>query len=117
MNEQITVGQRIKNLRQQAGMKQVALAAALGTARTHLTNIERGRANPGRELLLAIAQFFDVSIDWLANGKGEPKVMAALTPKEILLLESFRKIPQEESDLHLQFIISRANMINGKTDD
>ncbi|GCD53067.1 helix-turn-helix domain-containing protein [Acetobacter pasteurianus] len=102
-----TLGLRIKSLREQANLDQAVLAEAVGTARSHLTNIERGRAKPGRDLLLAIAKFFSVSIDWLANGGDEKTHMEPVSPKEILLLNSFRKLPKDEAELHLNLILAR----------
>ena len=108
MSEQQTIGTRIRTLREQARMDQAVLAEAVGTARTHLTNIERGRAKPGRDLMLAIARYFGVSVDWLANGTGERCLVDPMTPKEALLLQAFRELPEHEADLHLQLIMSRS---------
>ena len=106
MSEQHSIGERIKNLRTQAQLDQAVLAEAIGTARSHLTNIERGRSKPGRDLLMAFAKFFDVSVDWLATGEGPKKVHEALTNKELLLIQAFRKLPENEADLHLRLIVA-----------
>lgn len=109
MSDPQTIGTRIRTLREQSRLDQAVLAEAVGTARTHLTNIERGRAKPGRDLLLAIARYFNVSVDWLANGVGERCLVEPMTPKESLLLQAFRELPEHEADLHLQLIMTRTS--------
>jgi transcriptional regulator with XRE-family HTH domain len=109
MTKDNSLGTRIKSLREQAKLDQAVLAEAVGTARSHLTNIERGRAKPGRELLLAIAKYFSVSVDWLANGSEDKILMQPISPKEMMLLDSFRKLPKHEAELHFSLIVSRAS--------
>ncbi|GBQ52194.1 helix-turn-helix domain-containing protein [Komagataeibacter sucrofermentans] len=106
MSEQHSIGERIKNLRTQAKLDQAVLAEAVGTARTHLTNIERGRSKPGRDLLMAFAKFFGVSVDWLATGDGPREINETLTAKELLLIKAFRRLPENEAELHLKLIVA-----------
>lgn len=107
MRDRIHIGQRIRTLREQGGLTQADLGAAIGTSRTHLTNIEGGKGNPGRELLVAIATHFSVSLDWLSDGNGEPRPARALDETETLLVQAFRKLPPEEQEAHLNLMLKR----------
>ena len=107
MSTETSLGARIRTLREQRRTDQAVVAEAVGTARSHLTNIEIGRAKPGRELLVALAQYFDVSLDWLTSGAGEPKKAEALNSNEALLLFGFRNLDEEEAEMFLKLILAR----------
>ena len=107
MSERSHIGQRIRTLREQGGLTQADLGAAIGTSRTHLTNIEGGKGNPGRELLVAIATHFGVSLDWLSEGSGEPRPTRTLDETEILLVQAFRRLPRDEREAHLNLMLKR----------
>lgn len=61
-----TIGQRIKELREQRGLTQVELARLVGCAPNTVTEWERreGRA-PGKKLLSQVAQVLEISVDYL----------------------------------------------------
>ena len=107
MSESTTLGFRIRTLREQRGLDQAVLADAVGTARTHLTNVERDRTKPGRDLLVAIANFFDVSLDWLTSGVGSVQRATAANADEALLLFAYRQLPEPERKAHLNLLLSR----------
>ena len=49
------VGALIRAYRSERGLSQLDLALAAGTSSRHLSFIETGRANPSREMVLALA--------------------------------------------------------------
>jgi transcriptional regulator with XRE-family HTH domain len=61
-----TIGQRIRELREQRGLTQAELAKLLGCAQNTVAEWEKreGRA-PGKLLLLKVAALLDVTIDYL----------------------------------------------------
>jgi transcriptional regulator with XRE-family HTH domain len=59
------IGQRIAQLRRDAGETQASLAEDLGVGRTTLTMIELGRDQPGISTAIALADRFKVPLDWL----------------------------------------------------
>jgi len=65
-----TVGRRIRELRG-FDMTQAEFARRIGIAQGFLSAIERGEKEPGAAVLLAIAQEFGKSVDWLLT--GQPK--------------------------------------------
>ena len=102
-----SIGQRIRTLREQAKVTQSALAAELGVSRSHLTKIELDQDKPGREIILAAAAHFNVSLDWLAEGKGDPRPARATNEQEAMLLFAFRNMPEDERTLHLNLMMKR----------
>ena len=65
MAKQQTVGDRVRQLRMRRKMSQAAAAEAVGIGRSTYTGIETGEDLPGRETLIAIADLFGGSLDWI----------------------------------------------------
>ncbi len=103
---QQTLADRIKLLRTEARELQADTAAVIGVSRSHLANIEVGKDVPGREMLIALARHYGVSVDWLMTGEGNR--ISAMTDRETRLLEAFRRIPPAEADAMLAMIEARA---------
>jgi len=59
------LGMRIKRLRQEKKLSQLELAEFLNISNTTLSQYESGKRIPGDEIKIKIAQFFNVSIDYL----------------------------------------------------
>lgn len=83
------LGERIRELREQAGMSQLELANKLGISRTAIARYEGGVASPSRRLKV-LADALDVSVDYLLNGAGEYEVSSHPTGigKRIQLLRT-----------------------------
>lgn len=62
------LGARIAALRRDAGMSQAQLANALGISPSAMGMYEQGRREPSIETLVAMAQIFQVSTDYLLTG-------------------------------------------------
>jgi putative transcriptional regulator len=54
---------RVKELREQAGLSQGALGDAVGVSRQTINSIERGRYLPSLPLAFALARFFDTLVE------------------------------------------------------
>lgn len=66
------IGARIRQARLLAGMSQQDVVDALNRAdisvhRAHISEFERGRAEPDTSVLLALSRFFDVPLVWLLH--------------------------------------------------
>lgn len=61
----MTVGERIKALRMDAGYTRVNLAEKLGMPQTTLRNYENDAREPGHDFLIKFAKEFNVSTDYL----------------------------------------------------
>ncbi|MBT2634585.1 helix-turn-helix domain-containing protein [Bacillus sp. ISL-26] len=67
------LGKRITSLRKKANLTQEQMAAKLNITRSALSQYELGSRNPDYDLLIKIADFFDVSIDYLLRGEDHYK--------------------------------------------
>lgn len=61
----LTFGERLKQLRESEGLKQIELAEKLNLTSAALSQYEKGVREPNSEMLKKIADYFDVSIDFL----------------------------------------------------
>ena len=66
--------ERLRLLRNQKNLKQSELGEIVGLTYTAISDIERGRRTTTIEKLVAIADYFDVSIDYLVGRTDNPKV-------------------------------------------
>lgn len=64
----MTLGRRIKELRNSKNLTQEELAQKLDANRPTLSNWELDRTQPGYTMLKKVAEFFEVSTDYLLNG-------------------------------------------------
>jgi len=64
---------RIKELRMNAGLSQSGLAKALNIHQTAVSQWETGRTYPDMSVLLSVADYFDVSLDYLVGRSDRPK--------------------------------------------
>ena len=61
------VGHRILNLRKEHNLTQTDLSKILGIGRTAIHGYENNKINPPPDKLLKLAEFFDVSVDYLVG--------------------------------------------------
>ena len=64
-------GKKLRQLRKQRDLTLRQLAEILGVHFTHLNNIEHGTKRPSTDLVLKVAQVFDVSTDQLMKDELE----------------------------------------------
>jgi len=69
-----SLGERIKQLRNENGIMQKDLSEFIGVAPRTLRGYEGGTREPDIEKLIAIADYFDVSIDYLVGRTDNPKM-------------------------------------------
>ncbi|MDR1092621.1 MAG: helix-turn-helix domain-containing protein [Clostridiales bacterium] len=67
----MTIGKRIKELRIEKGLKQWEIAQRIGYSRSIVTYWENGEKRPTSEAVIALADFFDVSADYLLGRVDE----------------------------------------------
>ena len=66
-----SIGNRLARLLDREGMSQQELATALDVHLTVVNRIIRAEASPGTDLLIAIADYFECSVDYLIGRKNE----------------------------------------------
>ena len=63
---------RIRDLREDRDLRQIDVAKATGIDQKTLSNYETGKTNPDSDGILRLADFFDVSTDYLLGRKTVP---------------------------------------------
>ena len=67
------LGARIAALRREAGLNQAELADRLQVSPSAIGMYEQGRREPSADTLVAMAQLFGVSVDYLLTGQAADK--------------------------------------------
>ena len=70
-----TFAERILELRLERGLTQEELGDVIGLKRYSIYSYEKGRACPEMKGLVALADFFDVSMDYLAGRTDKREVI------------------------------------------
>jgi transcriptional regulator with XRE-family HTH domain len=60
-------GEKLRTLRERAGLSYRQLAAQVGASHSHLAGLEAGSHLPSAELILKLAKFFGVTTDALMD--------------------------------------------------
>ena len=87
--------QRLKMLRKSRKCTQLTLAELLGITRTQISDLENGKTSTSIERLYMLADYFNVSIDYLVGRTDLPIVLTddcveLFSPEEIELIEKHR---------------------------
>ena len=98
------LGTRIASLRQGRGLSQAELAERLHISSSAVGMYEQGRREPSVDTLVALAQIFGVSLDYLLS--GQPDTIRDVTALHRLTEESLSIPPQE-----LQNSMSKEEMV------
>lgn len=64
---------RLKELRKKKGISQLRLATDLNTTQNTISRYETGEREPGIDELIKIADYFNVSVDYLIGRTENPK--------------------------------------------
>lgn len=73
-----TCGKRIQGLRSQKKLTRLQLSFKLNVSERHLGSIERGEKVASLDILIEMAEFFDVTLDYLIVGKSDVSRRAKL---------------------------------------
>ena len=63
----IIIGERLKQLRKEKNVTQKAMATAVGVTEASYQRFEYGTVRPGLPKLIVLADYFDVSLDYLVG--------------------------------------------------
>lgn len=64
--------QRIRDLREDKDLTQNELVKILNMHKTTYTNYEQGKREPPFEFIIRLAQFYEVSVDYIAGLTNDP---------------------------------------------
>lgn len=97
--------QILKELRTDKSLSQISLANKLGYTQSNVSEWEKGSVEPKLSALVCIANFFDVSIDYLLGLEDDYGAKVAslqsdtYTTEERQLIEDFRQLNYYKRDL------------------
>lgn len=96
--------QRLRELRKGNNISQKKLSNYLNFGYTAIANYESGRNQPSLDTVKKIAQYFNVTVDYLIGASDYPRREQDITEKEAELLGIFRKINDDEKDALLKIV-------------
>lgn len=93
------MGERIKQIRLEAGLTQMQFAERIGLSRNYIALIETGSRDPSERTISDICRVFGVSLAWLQDGVGEMFVQRSANEELAIMMadlmaesdDSFRK--------------------------
>lgn len=100
-----TLGDRVHQLRKEAGYTQSELSKKIGISHTQMARYEVKGVQPPADVLNKLADVLGVSIDFLV--RGEKDKYATDTIKDTELVNQFRQLsdlPKEEKNVVVKFI-------------
>jgi len=83
-HSEISISQRIKQLRMARGLTQKEFADSLGIVQGYLSGIERGKKIPSYTLLMGLCYVYGISKEWLFGG-NDADFAESLQPNEHFL--------------------------------
>lgn len=98
--------QRIRDLREDCDLTQQQLCEKLGMHKTTYTNYEQGKHSVPLDFAVTLAEFYGVSLDYLAGRTNFKQGMSkpTLTDDEVKLIADYRSLSEREKGRHEQFI-------------
>lgn len=106
---------RIAELRKEKHLNQIGLAMKLNISQYMVSAYETGRHQPTMDMLIELADFFNVSIDYLV-GKSEIRFCADslfnnnLSEKELKLLNLFRTLSSKKKEQAIGVLFALQNI-------
>lgn len=104
---------RIKQLREEQGFSQRALAKKIGASPKAVNFWESGKVDPSAKFICLLADALECTADYLLGREddfGNVNVMRELTEVEKRLLENFAKLSQKQTaglEDYIQYLIDK----------
>lgn len=92
-------GLRLKQLREQNGYSQEELAKLLNTSRSRIGMYEQGRRQPDFEMQEAIADLFNVTIDYLFGRRNDESEQDPDLNKALELYRQYQNLSSENRQI------------------
>lgn len=107
---------RVKELRISKNLSQKSLGEAIGLSMQTINDIENARSNTTLERAIVIADFFDVTLDYLVGRSDDKKISNGDTnipSKEVELVKNFKLL----NDVSKGKLIERCRMLLEESDE
>lgn len=102
------ISSRIKILRENHGMTQIELAKVLNIGNSTLSQYESGARVPSDDIKIIIANYFDVSLDYLLGRdekeKPTPEDGGGLSETEQQIMECVGQMSEREKEAFLAYL-------------
>lgn len=122
-----TIGERIKELREDKGINQLELSKILNVHKGSVSNWENNKRTPDAEMLTKIANFFNCSVDYLLGNtdiKNKLSTSKLFSGTGCLEVDPFKKIIHENEyntntlfSFMLEEKLKEANLYNDNMSD
>ncbi|MCY8354573.1 helix-turn-helix domain-containing protein [Bacillus haynesii] len=99
---------RLTMLRKSKNLLQKEVADKIGVARTTYASYEQGKREPDIETINKIADFFDVSTDYLLRGIINQKIDKIMNDPETLIAARDGDITKEEARELLEWLLKKS---------
>lgn len=122
----MTLGERMKEIRRNAGIKQAEFGALFGVKEGTVTSWETGLRNPSNAILSAICEKFSVNREWLETGEGEmlrqlsedeelelifEQIHMSTDPTIRTIIRAYWTLPDNAKEAMRQFSVDAASQI------
>lgn len=87
---------RIRQLRLERKISQMQLASAINSSQASITDWELGKKEPRPEMLIAMADFFDVSLDYLCGRSDVPYIVRSYITRNGEVICFTTKTPSDQ---------------------
>lgn len=100
----IIFGKRLATLRKEKGISQYEFADRIGFSRGQVANYEQGKREPDYETLQKIADFFNVSTDYLLGRTDNPDLIeekneeSLLDPELGVFFKEIKNAPEDRQE-------------------
>lgn len=91
---------RLKELRESRSLSQRELGDELGLSKSSIGNYEKGYRQPDMETLILLADYFDVTVDYLIGRSLLPSFI--VSSQEETMLQIYRKLPKHKQNLIIE---------------
>lgn len=91
----MTLSDALKRLRKAKNASQVKAANAAGVSTTQYQNYEYGKSEPTASVLIALADYFQVSLDYLVGRSDCPDILCYDKNGNPVIIECMRPIDKE----------------------
>lgn len=96
----MSIGARLAELRLRKGKSLQEVADAVGVSKTHIWQMEKGRSeNPSTELLKNLADYFSVTVEFLAGTDGAVSLVDAEAQQ---FFRDFKSLSDKEREILMQ---------------
>lgn len=92
----MSMGDRLRQLRLERHLSQEEVARQVGITRSAYSHYEINNRHPVYETLIKLANYFNVSLDYIIGGAGAKRPAHPTEPQEHKILELFKSMDQEQ---------------------